>query len=70
MRIRDVLDRTGGAATTLHLGRALRAADLGGLQAMALTVSTGTLDGMLASIQVGDTGTRVAYRDEVVGCRS
>lgn len=69
MRTHDVLDTTGGAPpTTVHLGHALRVADLRTLSATA--VSSGTLDGFLASIQVGDLETLVAYRDDVVGCPS
>lgn len=72
MRTHDVMDATGGAPTTpttatLHLGQALRAADPGMLHVTGGSVSAGTLDGMLASIHVGDIGTLVAYRDDVVG---
>lgn len=69
MRTHDVLDTIGGATpTTVHLGQALRVTDL---RAPSVTaVSTGTLDGFLASIQVGDLESLVAYRDDVVGCPS
>lgn len=69
MRTHDVLDTTGGATlTTVHLGQALRATDPRTLS--ATDVSAGTLDGFLASIQVGDLETLVAYRDDGVGCPS
>lgn len=68
MRTHHLLDATGGAPTiALHLGQALRATDTGALLAAAVAVSAGTLDGMLASIHVGDVGTLVAYRAEAVG---
>jgi hypothetical protein len=68
VRTHDVLDTTGGTtSTTVHLGQALRATDRRTLSPAA--VSTGTLDGFLASIQVGDLETLVAYRDDV-GCPS
>lgn len=70
MRTHDVLDATGGNSTTLHLGQALRTADVATLLATAVSVSAGTLDGILASIHVGDRGTLVAYRDDVAGCPS
>lgn len=70
MRTHDVLDTAGGSPTTVHLGQALRAGDLATLLATAVSVSAGTLDGILASIHVGDRGTLVAYRDDVAGCPS
>lgn len=70
MRTHDVLATTATAATVstmLHLGQALRPAQLGVLRAASEALAAGTLDGILASIHVGARGTRVAYRDEVGG---
>lgn len=66
MSLHDLLGGT-GAATTLQLGRSLRATALDAHLLTPATVSSETLDGVLASIQVGDLGVHVAYRDDVVG---
>ncbi len=66
MNPHDLLGGT-GATTTLQLGRSLRATALDARLAAPATVSSETLDGVLASIQVGDLGVHVAYRDDLVG---